>query len=100
MLHSQVRGDGGRGGGAVWDGVKIGGTWTQQERRMFINELELFALKLALETFFKAQEIESLHIQMDNIVDLTYFLKFYKFEKKLKKFYKWFVFPNKFGNCY
>ena len=49
-----------------WEGMKIGGIWTQQER-MHINELELLALKLALETFCKAQEIESLHIQMDNI---------------------------------
>ena len=42
---------------------------------MHIKELELLALKLALETFLKAQEIKSLHIQMDNIVALTYFLK-------------------------
>ena len=53
-------------GWAVQKEVKTGGTWTQQEGRMHINELELVALKLALETFFKAQEIESLHIQMDN----------------------------------
>ena len=42
---------------------------------MQINELELFALKLALETFLKAQETKLLHIQMKNIVVLTYFLK-------------------------
>ena len=44
---------------------------------MHINELELPALKLALETFLKAQEIRSvhMHIQMDNVVVLTYFLK-------------------------
>ena len=42
---------------------------------MHISELELLALKLALETFLKAQQIKSLHIQMDNIVALTYFLK-------------------------
>ena len=62
-------------GGNLGRSENTGGTWTHQERRMFINELELFALKLALETFFKAQGIESLHIQTDNIVDLTYFLK-------------------------
>ena len=55
--------------------MKTGGTWTQQERRMYINELELLALELALETFLKAQQIKSLHIQMGNIVALTYFLK-------------------------
>ena len=42
---------------------------------MHINELELLALNLALETFSKAQEIKPLHIQMDNIVALTHFLK-------------------------
>ena len=42
---------------------------------MHINELELLAFKLALETFLKAQEIKSLHIQMDNAVALTCFLK-------------------------
>ena len=42
---------------------------------MHINELELLALKLALETFLKVKEIESLHIQMDKIVALNYFLK-------------------------
>ena len=63
------------GWGAVWEGMKTGGTWNQQERRMHINEMELLALKLVLETFLKAQEIKSLHIQMDKIVTLTYFLK-------------------------
>lgn len=42
---------------------------------MHINELKPLALKLVLETFLKAQEIGSLHIQIDNIVALTYFLK-------------------------
>ena len=65
----------GWGGGAVWEGMKTGGTWTQQEIRMHKNELERFALKLSLETFLKAQEIKSLHVKMDNIVALTYLLK-------------------------
>ena len=42
---------------------------------MHFNELELLTLKLALETFFKAQEIKSLHILVDKIVALNYFLK-------------------------
>ena len=63
------------GWGAVWEGMKTGGTWNQQERRMHIIEMELLALKLVLETFLKAQEIKSLHTQMDKIVTLTYFLK-------------------------
>ena len=55
--------------------MKTGGTWTQQKRRMDINELELLALKLGLETILKAQEIKPLQIQMDNLVALAYFLK-------------------------
>ena len=62
------------GCGAVWERVKTGGTWIQQDK-MYKNEVELLALKQALEAFLKAQEIELLHIQMDNIVTLTYFLK-------------------------
>ena len=42
---------------------------------MHIYELELLALKLALKPLLKAHEIESIHIQMSNIVALTYFLK-------------------------
>ena len=68
-------------GGTVWEGVKTGGTRGQQERRMHINELELLALQLALETFLKVQEIESLLIQMYNIVALTYFLKMGRHKK-------------------
>ena len=59
------------GWGVVWEGMKTGGAWAQQERRMHIIELEVLALKLALETLMKEQEIKSLHIQMDNIVALT-----------------------------
>ena len=62
---------------------------------MHIYELELLALKLALKPLLKAHEIESMHIQMSNIVALTYFLKM-----GATKIYKWFAFPNKFGSCY
>ena len=64
---------------------------------MHINELELLALNLALETSSKAQEIKPLHIQMENIVALTHFLKIRV--GGTQKNYKWFVFPNKFRNC-
>ena len=42
---------------------------------MRINELELLELKLALQTFLKAKEIESVHIEMNKIAVRTYFLK-------------------------
>ena len=74
--------------------MKTRGTWIQQAR-MHINELELLVLKLALEVFLAAQEIKSLHIQIDNILALTYFVKI-----EGTKIYKWFISTNKFGNCY
>ena len=80
------------GSGAVREGMKTGGTWIQQER-MHINELELLALKLALEIFLTAQEIKSWHVQIDNILALTYFVKI-----EGTKIYTWFVCTSKFGN--
>ena len=83
------------GWGKVWEGVKTGKIWTQQEIRMRINELELLELKLALQTFLKAKEIESVHIEMNNIAVRTYFLKI-----GAQKNYKWFSLQNKFWNGY
>ena len=60
------------GWGAALQGKSIGGTWSFQERKWHINELELLAVKLALQTFLKSQNFTSIHIQMDNIVALTY----------------------------
>ena len=37
--------------------------------------MELLAVKLALQTFLKSQNFTSIHIQMDNIVALTYLKK-------------------------
>ena len=62
---------------------------------MRINELELLELKLALQTFLKAKEIESVHIEMNNIAVRTYFLKI-----GAQKNYKWFSLQNKFWNGY
>ena len=61
--------------GAALQGKSIGGTWSFQERKWYINELELLAVKLALQTFLKSQNFTSIHIQMDNIVALTYLKK-------------------------
>ena len=77
--------------------MKTGRTWTQQERRMHINELELLALKMVLETSLKAQEIKSLNMQMVNIVALTFFPKIGGGGTKTLQMI---CLPNKFGNCY
>ena len=43
--------------GAALQGKSIGGTWPFQEKKWHINELELLAVKLALQTFFKSQNL-------------------------------------------
>ena len=63
------------GWGATLQVKSIGGTWSFQERKWHINELELLAVKLALQTPLKSQNFTSVHIQMDNIVALTFLKK-------------------------
>ena len=40
--------------------------------KWYINDVELLAVKLALQTFVKSHKFTSIHIQMDKIVALTY----------------------------
>ena len=63
------------GWSAALQGKSIGGRWSFQERKWHINELELLAVKLTLQTFLKSQNFTSIHIEMDNIVALTYLKK-------------------------
>ena len=63
------------GWGAALQGKSIGGIWSFQERKCHINEFELLAVKLALQTFFKRQNFTSIHIQTGSIVALTYLKK-------------------------
>ena len=63
------------GWGTALQGKSIGRTWSFQERKLHTNELKLLAVKLALQTFLKSQNFTSIHIQMDNIVALTYLKK-------------------------
>ena len=39
---------------------------------MHVNKLELLAVKLTLQTFLKDQKLFSVHIEMDNVLVLTY----------------------------
>ena len=63
------------GWGAALQGKSIRGAWSLLERKWHINKLELLAVKLALQTFLKSKNFTSIHIQMDNIVTLTYLKK-------------------------
>ena len=64
------------GWGAYCQGERAGGPWTQEESKLHINILELKAAKLAILTFTRnRQNLNSIHIQMDNMVALTYLVK-------------------------
>ena len=49
--------------------------WSAQEMKYHINILELLAVKLAIQTFTKYRDIKAIHLQVDNIVALTYLTK-------------------------
>ena len=49
--------------------------WSAQEMKYHINILELLAVKLAIQTFTKYRDIKAIHLQVDNIVALTYLMK-------------------------
>ena len=65
-----------KGWGAACRGHKTGGPWSDQEKQCHINLLELKAAKFAILTFVKLfPKSKSIHIQMDNIVALSYLVK-------------------------
>ena len=49
--------------------------WSAQEIKSNINVLELFAIKLAIQTFSKILKHKSSDLQVDTLVPLTYLLK-------------------------
>ena len=51
------------------------GMCSGQEMKSHINVLELLAIKLAIQTFSKTLKLKTVHLQMDNMVALTYLLK-------------------------
>ncbi|XP_064465265.1 uncharacterized protein LOC135376675 [Ornithodoros turicata] len=57
--------------GAVCRGVYIGQPWPPQDRALHINELELKAAILALQTFARGLKQGCVLIQMDNTVAIT-----------------------------
>ena len=65
-----------QGWGACCQGQRTGGQWSFQEKEMHINFLELKAAKLAIISFHRLfPESLSIHIQIDNIVALTFLIK-------------------------
>ena len=64
-----------KGWGAVCRNQKAGGLWSKEEQQEHINVLELRAARIALLTYIPMFRVTSVHMQMDNIVALTYLLK-------------------------
>ena len=53
------------------NGISTGGMWSAQEMKNHIYVLELLAIKLAIQTL----KHKAIHLQVDNMVALTYLLK-------------------------
>eukprot|EP00794_Sanderia_malayensis_P004488 gene4488-5083_t len=63
------------GWGAATQGMTTGGAWTQQEKKLHINILEMMAAEMAIKTFTKGKNVKSIHLKVDNMTALHYILK-------------------------
>ena len=61
-----------QGWGAVCNGTRTGGPWSQSEQGMHINCLELLAATLAAKTFLKGQIGQSVLLQLNNQTTVAY----------------------------
>ena len=61
-----------QGWGAVHNDMKVGGRWTEHEQSEHINVLELRAILLGLQTFFKESEGLEILIRSDNTTAISY----------------------------
>ena len=60
------------GWGASCQGTQTGGPWSQQEKSLHINCLELLAATLAVKTFLKYQENKRVLLLLDNQTAVAY----------------------------
>jgi len=63
------------GWGASCQGMTTRGVWSNQEKELHINVLELLAVKLALLSFMKDRVVKSIHFQIDNTTAIRYLAK-------------------------
>ena len=49
--------------------------WSAQKMKNHINVLELVSIKVAIQTFSKTLKYKAIHLQVDNMVAITYLLK-------------------------
>ena len=63
-------------GASLEGGISTGGVWTKEEKENHhINELELWAVEIALKTFLKERNPKLIHIYMDNMTALYYLIR-------------------------
>ena len=62
-------------GGGTCQGILTAGLWSQEERKVHFNILELKAVHLAILTFTKFKIVYRMHVQMDNKVALSLLVK-------------------------
>ena len=60
-----------KGWGAVCEGVTTQGMWTEEEKRMHINEKELLAASLATQAFTRNRKVSHVHIKTDNMTTMS-----------------------------
>ena len=60
------------GWGAIFNGQSIGGRWSKEESNMHINELELLAIFLGLQSFLSNSAVSHARIQCDNATAVSY----------------------------
>ena len=61
--------------GAVCNGVQTSGQWSEEERTLHMNVLELLAIKMALFSFTKGKRVKAIHFQIHKKATLSYLLK-------------------------
>ena len=58
--------------GAACQEISPGGEWSQEQRLLHINMLELIAVEYAIKTFTRDKQVTSIHLQNDNTCALAY----------------------------
>ena len=64
-----------KGWGANRMGMETGVKWSDEERKLHVNILELLVVKNAILAFIKKKTINAIHIQIDNKTALSYLLR-------------------------
>ena len=82
------------GWGAVCKGVKTHGLWSESERRIHINFLELLAMFLALKCFASNQRNCEILLRVDNTTAISYInkmggIQYPKFNKLARQIWQW-----------